>query len=399
MSGDSDATTPPGASPFRFDVTPYQSDGGYSLPGLLFCFALVFAFAVGLGYLAHFPDTWLPGVEWVLALGLGLAMAGLGCLAVGWTRIRSIGMAGLVGFLGGVLALGATHYWNYRAYLDTLDTEVKKYVIGQVAFEMIPKLPQKGQVRAVNAHLVDALRDKHIIPNRITEEVKPVIHKLAKDGKIPPPVLLEALFMKKGQPPPDLGPEVDQAVAAAVAGFGFWDYLDWKARRGAALALPKVRKDLTLGYTGSYILWGVEAFLAGCIAAGIMAFRSQKPFCAACGVWKEEREMGRLNLNSARAIEVFSSGALAELAGEDLARKDGSLRVSVRVCGRCGEENPIDVKLIQITKNSKGKEETSELAHLTYPGPALRVLEALFAPGEEAALDPKAVPSADQPHD
>jgi hypothetical protein len=399
MSGAADAIPPPGASRFRFDVTPYESDGGFSLPGLLLCFGLVFGFAIGLGYLAHFPDTWIPGLEWVLALGLGFGLAGLGCLAVGWTGVRNGALAGLAGFLGGILALGAMHYWNYRDHLGDLEAEVKRVVASQVALEMVAQLgPQGLPPGRFHVRIEDIKREKHVIPDRIVEAVKPVIRKQLEAQKGDPTKLLPFLQDKK-RPPPDLGPEVDKAVAATVAGLGYWEYLDWRARRGAALALPKVRKDITLGHSGSYILWAVEALLAGGIAAGFMALRSQKPFCAACGVWKEERELGRLNLRSERAVEVFTSGALAELAGEDLARTDGPLRVTLRVCGRCGEESPIDVKLTQITKNTKNKEETSELAYLTYPGPALRVLEALFAPVEEPALDTEPSPSPDQPHD
>jgi hypothetical protein len=398
MSGDADAAVPSGASSFRFDVTPYESDGGYSLPALLVCFALVFAFAIGLGYLAHFPDNWLPGIEWVVALGLGFILAGLGCLAVGSTRVRSAGTAGLAGLLGGVLALGAMHYWNYQDYLGTLDGEVKKYVAGQVAFEAVAQVGPKGMPIRVNPVLVDPRRTRSVIPDRIAAEVKPVIRKQVEAGQLALPALQQALGLRKEDPPPNLGPEVNAAVAAAIRDFGYWEYLDWRATQGADLALPKVRKNINLGYTGSYILWAVEALIVGAIAAGFMALRSQKPFCTACNLWKEERSLGRLDLDAARAQEIFSSGALAELAGEDLARKDGSLGVTIRVCGRCLEECPVDVRLTQFTKK-KDKEESSELAHLTYPGPALRVLEALLAPLEAPAEGEAGFPPADHPHD
>jgi hypothetical protein len=383
MSGGAGAAVPPGASSFRFDVTPYESDGGYSLPGLLVCFALVFAFAVGLGYLAHFPDNWLPGIEWVVALVLGFALAGMGCLAVGATRVRSAGLAGLAGLLGGVLALGAMHYWNYQDYLGTLEAEVKRHVGEQVARAVNPPKLPKRMFWPPNPPPADPQRGRHAIPDRIAAELQPVIRKRVEAG------------LRGG---PDLGPEVNAAVAAAVRDFGYWDYLDWRATRGADLALPKVRKNINLGYAGSYILWAVEALIVGGIAAGFMALRAQKPFCAACNLWKEERSLGRLNLDTARALEIFSSGALAELAGEDLARKDGALGVTIRLCGRCREECPVDVRLTQYTKK-KDKEESSELAHLTYPGPALRVLEALFAPVEEPAGGEAGSPPVDHAHD
>jgi hypothetical protein len=381
MNGDAEAAVPPGTSSFRFDVTPYQADGGYSLLGLVLCYALVFAFAVGLGYLAHFPDRWLPGIEWVVAAVLGFSLAGMGWLVVGRTKVRSAGQAGLAGFLGGILALGAMHYWNYQDYLGRLEQEVNQFVANQVIqARNAPKVPKVVIFRPLPPLPVGPQRARRI-PAQIEEELKPVINQQVQAGQA-------------GQG----GPEVNKAVAAAVAHFGYWDYLDWRATQGAELALPKVRKNITLGYTGSYILWAVEALIVGGIAAGFMVVRALRPFCTECNLWKEQRSLGRLNLDATRAVAVFSSGTLAELAGEDLAQKDGPLGITIRVCGRCLEECPVDVKLTQFTKK-KDKEESSELAHLTYPGPALRVLEALFAPGEEPAAGDALSPAADSPHD
>src|SRR5262249_28033162 len=146
------------------------------------------------------------------------------------------------------------------------------------------------------------------VPPQIAAELEPVIRKRIKDGK--------RVAAAGPQAKVELGPEINRAIEAAIERFGFWDYLDWKATEGAPLALPKVRKDIRLGHTGSYILWAIEALVAGGIAAGFMGLRSQRPFCTNCTVWKQERELGRLDLAPERAAAVFTSGALAELASE-----------------------------------------------------------------------------------
>jgi hypothetical protein len=353
MSADSDTPVPAGASPLRFEVTPYQSDGGYSPLGLLVCLGLVFGFAAGLGYLAHFLTSWLPGIEYAVAIGLGFALAGLGSLAGYWAKIRSPAAAGLAGLLGGALTLLAVHYWKYQDGLPALRTDVKHYVWRRMALA-------GQQQRAGKNKPPFRVREEERgpIPASIARELEPVLRKPVKDD------------------------EVNRAVDEAVARFSFWDYMDWKATEGAPLALPKVRKEIRLGHAGSYILWAVEALVIGGIAAGIMALRARRPFCPACNVWKQERPLGRLRLDPPRAVALFTSGTLAELAGEDLARDDGPVQVSVHTCPLCEEEAPADVKLTHVVKTDKDKEQTSELAHLTYPGPAVRVLEALFAPLE-----------------
>src|SRR5262249_17772857 len=105
---------------------------------------------------------------------------------------------------------------------------------------------------------------------------------------------------------------------------------------------------------------------------------SRAPYCTACDYWKQSRELGRLNLSRERALQVFQSGAVVELANESLMQADGPLRVSVLVCPACSPGSPIEGKLAEGTKNDKDKETVTDLVQLTYPGPALRVLEALF---------------------
>jgi hypothetical protein len=57
------------------------------------------------------------------------------------------------------------------------------------------------------------------------------------------------------------------------------------------------------------------------------------------------------------------------------------------VCPKCGENQPIDVKLEALSKNTEGGEDTAELVHLTFPGEALVDFEQLFKPLKRNARD------------
>jgi hypothetical protein len=89
--------------------------------------------------------------------------------------------------------------------------------------------------------------------------------------------------------------------------------------------------------------------------------------------------LGRLNVPAEQGKVVFETGAIVEFASEPMLRADGPLGVEVSFCPDCElEETTVEVKLNKITKPKKDKEAMHEIAHLTYPGTALPVLEALF---------------------
>jgi hypothetical protein len=219
------------------------------------------------------------------------------------------------------------------------------------------------------------------VPPQVADEVVPVL--VAHYKEKPEALLKVANAIKNRQPPPEMDAKPRAALQDAIARFGFFDYLDWKATRGARLTLPKMRKPITLGYTATLIYWAAEALLVGFAAAAVMVLYSRSPYCTACDRWKESRELGRLVLPRDRALEVFGSGAIVALAGENLLNPDGPLRVTVLSCPQCATEAPIEVKLAEVSKNDKDKDTVTELVQLTYPGPALRVLEALFVVPEK----------------
>jgi hypothetical protein len=132
----------------------------------------------------------------------------------------------------------------------------------------------------------------------------------------------------------------------------------------------------------SWLAYGLGAIsLAGFAAWGFRAI-SSAPYCTPCGSWKAVRHSRHVNLAHDDLLRAVTTGDIAPLADHDLSRDQGDLVVEVAVCARCGEEAPVEVKVQQVTVTPKGQRKVVELAHTSYPGEALRVLDALFAGGE-----------------
>jgi hypothetical protein len=149
-----------------------------------------------------------------------------------------------------------------------------------------------------------------------------------------------------------------------AAGFGLSDYIQtwgfWDYASAAAY--------LIVIAGGGYVM------LAGAAA---------NPFCPACNVWKENRMLGEFGMGPDLAGEIISRGEIVRLA--DLAeppKPRSRLRIQASVCPRCAQACDVDVKLVRVTINAKEEEETTELAHVTYPGPALAVFESVFGAPE-----------------
>jgi hypothetical protein len=132
----------------------------------------------------------------------------------------------------------------------------------------------------------------------------------------------------------------------------------------------------------SWFAYGVGAIsLAGFATWGYRAIASA-PYCTQCGTWKVARHSRHVNFAPDNLVRSVTTGDIAPLADHDLSRDQGDLVVEVSVCPRCGEDVPVEVKVQQVTVTPKGQRKVAELAHTSYPGPALRVFDALFAGGE-----------------
>lgn len=383
MSAGDDRTPAPSSAPC-FETTPYRAEGGFTPNGLTMCVLTLLVTAAILAYPLSFVDAWIPDIEWVLAIGVGFVMAGVGWPTVGWAKLRNTTVALLAGCFAGATAFLAIHYANYERTREHLADDVKRLLPVQVLPANVDPMHQRIQRQLERALFPDKAKNRPAVPAKIAAEVGPILVQQFQAGKLPPLPWAE-IAANPDLPAPDLGQEVNGAIAEAVEDFGFCDYLDWKATQGAKLALPKVHKSINVGYTGSYILWSVEALIASLIAGGFLFARAKKPFCPMCETWKLERDFGRLDLPAELAQRIFDIGAIVELAGQDRASRTGPLRVLVAVCSNCAAQSEVDVKLAQVTKDAKGRESTSVLTHRTYPGPALRVLEAIFAPPEAPA--------------
>ncbi len=374
-----------------FDTTPFEPDRGYSAPGLVLGLLVMLGAAIGLGYLASMVDEASPRLEWAWTALVAGALAGLSWPMVGWTRNRQPWLAFQVGFLSGLTAFGAMFFWMYDRARDRLEEETPRVLAARLWLQV--HAPQ----------VLAELDRQQPAPDKIIGEVQPVIDAQVQAGKIArivPPKAGQRQFaflmpgnrkrdgaelwnQLQGRLPgqlPELGPEVNRAVALAVARFGFGDYLVWRAAQGIPLRLPRIRAEFTLTHTWAFLFWIVEGLVAGLVPGLTMYVRAGKPFCTECNRWKKERELGFLNLPGWRAVELFTRAAFTELAAEVQAQKEGSIHLKAAVCPNCREEAPFELRIIELTKDAKGSQSAKELAHLSYPGSALKVLEALFAP-------------------
>src|SRR5262249_14907805 len=100
----------------RFVALPYRAEGGCEPLRLPLPFLVVPAVAVGLGWLAS-----VLGQAWYLILlfplGMGMALAAVGALAIRWSRLRNTTLAGLLGLIAGTTAIAAMHFFDYREAL------------------------------------------------------------------------------------------------------------------------------------------------------------------------------------------------------------------------------------------------------------------------------------------
>jgi hypothetical protein len=80
-------------------------------------------------------------------------------------------------------------------------------------------------------------------------------------------------------------------------------------------------------------------------------------------------------------LQAVTTGEVGGLASEkQLQSPDGPLELTAYACTHCEDRAQVEIKLTEMTTNSKGQKVPNELAFVSYPGEALQVFEALFAP-------------------
>jgi hypothetical protein len=299
---------------------PYESDGGFSAQGLFLTTVVGVAVAVVAGVLAAFIGRFFYAVL-IFPLFIGAAVGAAQAWAVRHTKIRTPIACGAAGLIAGVVAVVTIHYVEYTDFQGAISEAALDEEALRQAIASTPEAEERE-------YLQEALE-------------------------------LSQLF---------------SAEAREVNSFG--SYLDWSARQGVEISASRGSSTpLNLGYTGSYIYWGVEALIVALISAAMARRRASEPFCVACDAWKAQRELGVVPAKAKVVADIVEAGRLADLPA--LAAAPGEqAAVSVYQCPSCAEENVV-LEVESITYN-QGARVKSQAARAVYPRKALEELERYF---------------------
>ena len=374
----------------RFDVVPYCVERDYTLYAFFVCLGVMAAAGLGLGYGASWLYDLVPAIEWVWLVALALALAGLGWILVGQTRLRHEKLSGVIALISGGLAMGGMYYASYLRSSAQINEDVRRWLPYQAQATLRRGGQMEQRVREALNHqlpeevLVRLTRAVNELPRAEQERLA----MLARGFKIEidpvkKPKKAEPVDVRGVPPltPEQVGPSMTAVTGQALAEFSFLDFFAWKANQGVRMWLPRI-KTINLGYTGSYIFWGVAGLLMLLVPWGTMYVRAEKPLCLQCHRWKTQRPLGRLVIPEAEAVRIFSEGSIVQLASAALTgdgQPGGTVRVKTAQCDDCKETSDLEVILERISQNKDGGDEFSEIVKLTYPGVAIKVLDSLFA--------------------
>jgi hypothetical protein len=318
----------------RYEVEPYQAEGGFTAHGVGLLVLFTFSAAIVLGIVAGFIHQWFYLI-FLFPLFIGFGVGFASHMAIEYGHVRNRIIAGVCSFIAGCLAMVVMHYYDYMRFQSTLRAELAKQPPAVAA--IIQRLPE-----------LMATREKQ-------------------------PPEIQAMIVSLEKKPQAL--QIWQVHS-------FPSYLDYRAHAGVSLKsvhdVGGNAKGLNLGYIGTYIYWMIEALIVACIAFVSATFRASKPYCSQCSSWKEVKQLGSVQPPVENAIAALRSGELLRLRENHPLKLPGEFTASAAVCPKCQENSTIDVKLEQAVRNNKGRVSKKELAHMTYPGNSLRVLENLF---------------------
>jgi hypothetical protein len=163
----------------------------------------------------------------------------------------------------------------------------------------------------------------------------------------------------------------ERAQLPPLQNAGFWDYMDLMAQEGVTITS-------THNVNGQGGINLAEIGIAAATAFIIMRKKASQPFCSLCNTWKQTRFLAKPDIARVTLLQAIKSGNVGLLAVQEPSPTAGSLKVHLSTCKQCGTATSVEVKIEEISKNSKGQESVQEVAHVSYPGEALRVLESLF---------------------
>jgi DNA-directed RNA polymerase subunit RPC12/RpoP len=308
----------------QFEVRPYEPVSGYSAGGVAIMAGCVLLAAPLLGWLASVIGQFFYLV-FIFPVLIGMALGGVGVGGARLGKVHSPLAGGLVGLLGGVVAMLCVHYFDYLRFVQELQADPLKLAI----FDIGERLKEQ----AAN-----------------------------------PPVR------------PAKAPFDPQAALERLDRFTWWDYMDRQASSGVTIGRRRGH-GFNIGYVGSFIYWLVEIGVVAGVVFAMTRKAAAAPFCVACNAWKQERRLGDVRMEPHGATAALKYGELARLAAS--ARWNSApLDLFAYVCPGCGTEGEVEVKLRQTTTNEKKQKTTTDLAFVTYPGAALPVLVAVVEPPE-----------------
>ena len=329
-----------------YGARPYHSDGGFSIQGLALTTLVGVLVAVVMGVVAAIVGQFFYAIL-IFPVFIGAAVGGAQTWAIRHTKIRTPLVCGAAGLVAGVVAMATMHYVDYINFRQGMN---------EAALE-------EQSLRQAIAMAVDPEERQYL--NEILAEF-----------------------------------ESDPEVRAAMAVNSFVNYLEWSARQGVEISSAYGNsKGLNLGYTGTYVYWGIEALIVAFISATVPRRRASAPFCVACDAWKTERELGWLRAPSKVVSEVVQAGRLADLPAT-VGTSDDQVMISAYECPSCAEQPEVVLEVNAITY-SHGSRDKSPKARAVYPRKAADELARYFVSLEDTPLsgvtDPATVGNAAAP--
>jgi hypothetical protein len=135
-----------------------------------------------------------------------------------------------------------------------------------------------------------------------------------------------------------------------------------------------------LGQSGDlqWIVTGGSTILGGLGGGAIGWFSVGRNACPRCGQRRRQRVLGSILRDRPSACDALQAGDLAALRA--LSPEGEPIFISVGICRRCQVAAPIDVLFSTADPTQRGTDEPQRLAHVVYPGAALRAFERLCRP-------------------
>ena len=316
------APTPAPTNLPKYDVRPYQPDGGFTTSGLVTMLGAMLVAGAGIGFAAH----WVSQLFYLIILFpilIGLFLGAVGMRLVKFANLRNPLLGGLAGFVGGVSAMTMMHYFDYQKFRR----------------DVVNNAPDVADVARMPAG------------------------------------------QREGEYPQFENPAGARELVEAYASFP--GFMNFEARQGVEIKSTRgsssSAKPLNLGFVGSYIYWVVELLIVAGITFAMVRGQTREPFCAECSLWKSFRRLGAFAGEPDAALAGVTSGDVNALAAAKPGALSSPLELHVAECANCRRAGA-SVKLEQLTTNHKGQLERKVLAHTVWPVESVGVLDSLFAP-------------------